>query len=232
MGDLHGRLCLDGGRLQQLRAAPGRGQDRSGGRIHPRLPTTTGRPAQRADDPAGEDQGPGDQTAPVIQGRPPQISDELVLERGVSAGDSWLTVPPERVREALAALKSDGYRLLVFLTCVDHLADSSRQWPGRFEIVYQLRNLETRELIRVRAFIDGEQPRIDSVHDLFPPANWDERETYDLFGVVFIDHPELTRILMPDDWVGHPLRRDYPVGGEPVDFSEEHEMWQTAPEDA
>ncbi len=165
-------------------------------------------------------------------GRPPQIADELVLERGVSAGDSWVTVPTERVREALAALKSDGYRLLVFLTCVDHLADSSRQWPGRFEIVYQLRNLETRELIRVRAFIDGEQPRIDSVHDLFPPANWDERETYDLFGVVFIDHPELTRILMPDDWVGHPLRRDYPVGGEPVDFSEEHEMWQTAPEDA
>ena len=58
--------------------------------------------------------------------------------------------------------------------------------------------------------------------DIYPPANWDERETYDLFGVVFNDHPDLTRILMPDDWVGHPLRRDYPVGGEVVEFSEEH----------
>ena len=160
------------------------------------------------------------------------ISDQLIIDRGVSAGDEWITVPAESVREALAALRSDGYRLLTFLTCVDHLADHSREWPFRFEIVYQLRNLETREQLRVRAFIEGDPPRIDSVHDLFPPANWDERETYDLFGVVFNDHPDLSRILMPDDWVGHPLRRDYPVGGETVEFSEEHERWQTAPDEA
>jgi NADH-quinone oxidoreductase subunit C len=160
------------------------------------------------------------------------IADELIAERGVSAGDEWITVPADRVRDALAALKADGYRLLVFLTCVDHLADHSREWPVRFELVYQLRNLETREQLRVRTFVDGDPPRIDSAWDIFPPANWDERETYDLFGIVFNEHPELTRILMPDDWVGHPLRRDYPVGGEPVDFSEEHEKWQTAPEDA
>jgi NADH-quinone oxidoreductase subunit C len=160
------------------------------------------------------------------------IADELVADRGVSAGDQWITVDAERVREALAALKTEGFRLLTFLTCVDHLADASRQWPARFEIVYQLRNLETREQLRVRAFVDGDPPRIDSVWDIFPPANWDERETYDLFGIVFNEHPDLTRILMPDDWVGHPLRRDYPVGGEPVEFSEEHEKWQTAPEEA
>ncbi|HEV2034459.1 MAG TPA: NADH-quinone oxidoreductase subunit C [Candidatus Dormibacteraeota bacterium] len=160
------------------------------------------------------------------------IADELIAERGVSAGDQWITVDPERVREALAALKGEGYRLLTFLTCVDHLADASRQWPARFELVYQLRNLETREQLRVRSFVDGDPPRIDSVWDIFPPANWDERETYDLFGIVFNEHPDLTRILMPDDWVGHPLRRDYPVGGEPVEFSEEHEKWQTAPEQA
>jgi NADH-quinone oxidoreductase subunit C len=160
------------------------------------------------------------------------IADELVADRGVSAGDQWITVPAERVRDALAALKADGYRLLVFLTCVDHLADASREWPARFELVYQLRNLETREQLRVRTFVDGDPPRIDSAWDIFPPANWDERETYDMFGIVFNEHPELTRILMPDDWVGHPLRRDYPVGGEPVDFSEEHEKWQTAPEEA
>ena len=160
------------------------------------------------------------------------IADDLVIERGVSAGDDWITVPAERIHDALLSLKDQGYRLLVFLSCVDHLADSSKQFRERFEIIYQLRDLDKPADIRVRAFVGGESPRIDSVHDLFPPANWDERETYDMFGVVFNGHPELTRILMPDDWVGHPLRRDYPVGGEPVEFSEEHEIWQTAPEDA
>jgi NADH-quinone oxidoreductase subunit C len=160
------------------------------------------------------------------------ISEQLIIDRGVSAGDDWITVQADSIRDALAALRSDGFRLLTFLTFVDHLADSSREWPARFEVVYQLRNLENLKQLRVRAFIDGDPPRIDSVHDIFPPANWDERETYDLFGIVFNDHPDLTRILMPDDWVGHPLRRDYPVGGETVEFSEEHEKWQTAPEDA
>lgn len=160
------------------------------------------------------------------------IAENLIVEKGVSAGDAWVTVAADDIRAAMAAWKEEGFRMLAFLTCVDHLADGSREWPARYEIVYQLRDLETREQIRVRAFVDGDPPHIDSVQDMFPPANWDERETYDLFGVVFNDHPELTRILMPDDWVGHPLRRDYPVGGEVVEFSEEHETWQTAPEDA
>ena len=160
------------------------------------------------------------------------IPENLTVERGVTAGDAWATVAPEDIHAALSALKDDGFRLLVFLTCVDHLADSSREFPARYEVVYQLRNMDTREQLRVRTFIDGDPPHIDSAHDLFPPANWDERETYDLFGVVFNGHPELTRILMPDDWVGHPLRRDYPVGGEPVEFSEEHETWLTPPPEA
>ena len=160
------------------------------------------------------------------------IAEDLVIEKGVIAGDQWVTVPAERIREVLSALKSDGYRLLVFLTCVDHLVDASREFPARYELVYQLRDLEKPADLRVRAFVDGDPPRIDSVHDIFPPADWDERETYDMFGIVFADHPGLTRILMPDDWVGHPLRRDYPVGGEVVEFSEEHETWQTAPEEA
>lgn len=160
------------------------------------------------------------------------IAEDLVIEKGVTGGDQWVTVPAERIREALLALKGDGFRLLVFLTCVDHLVDSSREFPARYEVVYQLRDLEKPTDLRVRAFIDGDPPRIDSVHDIFPPANWEERETYDMFGIVFTGHPGLTRILMPDDWVGHPLRRDYPVGGEVVEFSEEHKIWQTAPEEA
>jgi NADH-quinone oxidoreductase subunit C len=160
------------------------------------------------------------------------IRDNLIVERGVSAGDAWITVDPANIHDALSSLKDEGYRLLLFLTCVDHLVDASRKWPGRYEIVYQLRNMATLEQLRVRTFIDGDSPRIDSVSDVFPPANWDERETWDMFGVVFNNHPDLTRILMPDDWVGHPLRRDYPVGGEVVEFSEEHETWQTAPDKA
>ena len=160
------------------------------------------------------------------------IPENLIAERGVSAGDDWITVPSDKVHDALAELKHDGYRLLVFLTCVDHLVDTSRQWPSRYELVYQLRDMEKLRDLRVRAFIDGDPPQIDSVSDLFPPANWDERETYDMFGVIFSGHPDLTRILIPYDWVGHPLRRDYPVGGEVVEFSEEHETWQTAPDEA
>jgi len=160
------------------------------------------------------------------------IAETLIVDRGVSAGDAWVTVEPGSIRDALSGLKDEGYRLLVFLSCVDHLADASREWPARYEILYQLRNMETKEQLRVRTYVDGDPPHIDSVHDLFPPANWDERETYDMFGIVFNDHPDLTRILMPDDWVGHPLRRDYPVGGEVVEFSEEHERWQTPPEKA
>ncbi len=197
--------------------------------------TAARRLAERADDSAGADQGPGNHSAAVI-------AEDLVIEKGVTAGDQWVTVPAERIREALSALKADGYRLLVFLTCVDHLVDSSREFPARYEVVYQLRDLDAGRAqgplpnqsadLRIRTFIDGDPPRIDSVHDIFPPANWEERETYDMFGIVFTDHPGLTRILMPDDWVGHPLRRDYPVGGEVVEFSEEHEIWQTAPDEA
>jgi NADH-quinone oxidoreductase subunit C len=161
------------------------------------------------------------------------ISEKLIVDRGVSAQDTWITVDAASVHEALAALKDEGYGVLAFLTCVDHLVDASREsWPGRYEVVYQLRDMSKPQNLRVRTFVDGEQPHIESVSDLFPPANWDERETYDLFGIVFDNHPELTRILMPDDWVGYPLRRDYPVGGEVVEFSEEHELWQTAPEKA
>ena len=160
------------------------------------------------------------------------IADELITERGVSAGDDWITVEAANIYRALSSLKDDGYNLLVFLSCVDHLADHSREFPGRYELVYQLRDMDRLRDLRVRAFVDGEAPEIESVHDLFPPANWDERETYDMFGITFTGHPDLTRILMPDDWVGHPLRRDFPVGGETVEFSEEHEAWNTAPEKA
>ena len=156
-----------------------------------------------------------------------------VVDEGVSAGDPWVTVAREHVREALEGLKADGFKSYVFMTCVDHLATPVRPAPaGRYELVYQLRHMDDREEIRVRVFLPEDDPTVASASDIFAPANWDERETWDLFGVRFEGHPDLTRILLPDDWEGHPLRRDYPVGGEPVDFAEDHETWQTAPENA
>ena len=84
------------------------------------------------------------------------IAEGLAIERGISAGDAWVTVDPEKIKDVLQSLKDDGYRLLVFLTCVDHLADASRAWPGRYELVYQLRNYDTKDQVRVRAFVDGD----------------------------------------------------------------------------
>lgn len=153
-----------------------------------------------------------------------------VIDRGVSAGDEWISVGRDRIREVLQTLKEQGFKSYVMMTCVDHLATPVAQPPPeRFELVYQLRNLDTRQELRIRVFVPESDPVAPSAHDLFKPANWDERETWDLFGISFEGHPDLTRILMPEEWVGHPLRRDHPVGGEPVDFSEDHETWLTAP---
>ena len=154
------------------------------------------------------------------------------VAEGTVAGDHWIAVEREHIRDAIAALKEDGYRGYGFVSAVDHLATPVRPAPPhRFEVVYQLRHLEGDE-IRVRVYVPEDDPHVATISDLFMPANWDERETWDLFGIVFDGHPDLTRILLPDDWEGHPLRRDYPVGGEPVDFAADHEIWQTAPENA
>lgn len=165
--------------------------------------------------------------------------EKIAVARGVSAGDEWVTVPAERIREALEAARGEGYDFFSFITCVDHLArDDGRPPftgpqgegpPPRFEVVYELRDRDAVRLIRIRAFLGAENPTIASAHDLFGPANWDEREVWDLFGIRFEGHPDLVRILLPDDWEGHPLRRDHPVGGDPVDFSSEHAEWQTRP---
>lgn len=152
------------------------------------------------------------------------------VAQGESMGDEWIAVPREAIRETMADLKGQGYLSYVFMTCVDHLATPLMEPPPeRFELVYQLRNMKTLHEIRVRVYVPESDPRAPSVHDIFGPADWDERETFDMFGILFDGHPRLTRILMPEDWIGHPLRRDFPVGGEPVEFSEEHEAWQTAP---
>ncbi|HEX4306688.1 MAG TPA: NADH-quinone oxidoreductase subunit C [Solirubrobacterales bacterium] len=134
-----------------------------------------------------------------------------------------LIVDPARVLDVLAWLRDtpgQGYRFLSSL----HVADYLPAEP-RFGVHYELLNRERVERIRVKAMLPDESPEIDSATDLFPTANFQEREAYDFFGVVFHGHPELTRILLPEDYVGWPQRRDFPIGGEPVTFTYSEELY-------
>ena len=106
--------------------------------------------------------------------------------------------------------------MLSDVSCADY-----PELPGRFRLAYQLFSLESGARLRLRVWAGAEDPEVDSVTPVWATANWHEREVYDLMGVRFRGHPDLCRIFMPHDWEGHPLRRDYPVGGEDVQFSDE-----------
>jgi NADH-quinone oxidoreductase subunit C len=115
------------------------------------------------------------------------------------------------IREACAILRDDRdcpFNYLADLTCVDWYPSEPR-----FEVVYHLLSIPTKERVRLKARLDGSSASIESVTSVWPGANYYEREVFDLFGVRFTGHPDLKRIMMPDDWEGHPLRKDYPVEG-------------------
>jgi NADH-quinone oxidoreductase subunit C len=140
-----------------------------------------------------------------------------VLASSYAKDRAALIVDPARVLDVLTWLRDtpgQGYRFLSSL----HVADYLPAEP-RFGVHYELLNRDRVERLRVKAMLPAEGPEIDSVTGLFPTANFQEREAYDFFGVVFRGHPELTRILLPEDYVGWPQRRDFPVGGEPVTFT-------------
>jgi NADH-quinone oxidoreductase subunit C len=124
-----------------------------------------------------------------------------------------IRVDRERLRDVVEFLRDHGdlrYNLLTDLTAVDQLR--LRDDP-RFDVVVQLYSIPRRQRLRVKAGMnDGET--VPSLVPLFPAANWMERECYDMFGIIFEDHPDLRRMLLPDDWdEGHPLRKDYPIRG-------------------
>jgi NADH-quinone oxidoreductase subunit C len=140
-----------------------------------------------------------------------------VLDTSYAKERAVLIVDADRILEVLAWLKDtpgQGYRFLSSL----HVADYLPAEP-RFGVHYELLNRERVERLRVKAMLPSESPQIDSCVELFPTANFQEREAFDFFGVVFHGHPELTRILLPEDYVGYPQRRDFPIGGEPVTFT-------------
>jgi len=124
-----------------------------------------------------------------------------------------LTIQIERsfIREACAILRDDAdcpFNYLSDLTCVDWYPSEPR-----FEVVYHLFSIPKKERVRLKTRLEGSSAVIESITSVWPSANFYEREVFDLFGVRFTGHPNLKRIMMPDDWEGHPLRKDYPVEG-------------------
>ena len=115
------------------------------------------------------------------------------------------------LREACLTLKNDAqlqYNALADITCVDWYPQEPR-----FEVVYHLLSIPRKERVRLKVKLDGSSPALESVTSVWPGADYFEREVFDLFGVRFAGHPYLRRLLMPEDWEGHPLRKDYPVEG-------------------
>jgi len=142
-------------------------------------------------------------------------------------GVATLIVEPDPLLDVLTWLRDDPRQCYTFLASV-HGADYLPAEP-RFAVHYELLNRDRVERVHVKALVDDpgepELPEIDSCCELFPTADFQEREVYDMFGVVFRDHPDLRRILMPDDYEGFPQRRDFPIGGEPVLFTHnEHQV--------
>ena len=119
-----------------------------------------------------------------------------------------LTVAPERIVEACRTAQTTGYNFMEDVTAVDW-------YPAepRFQVSYSLLSHKLKQRIRLIARLPGDNPTIDSITPVWPSANFYEREVFDLFGITFAGHPRLTRIMMPDNWNGHPLRKDYPVEG-------------------
>ena len=127
-----------------------------------------------------------------------------------------LIVHPEQIVEVCRALRDEyGFNLLSELTAVDY-------WPQgspRFHVIYGLRSLPQNLILLLRVPLNGNSPELPSIVELFRNANWSERELWDMFGIRILGHPDLRRILMPYDWEGHPLRKDYPLGYEEVQFT-------------
>lgn len=132
-------------------------------------------------------------------------------------------VDSEKILAIVTSLKSDhGFEMLASETAVDYFG----QEGPRYHVVYQFNSYSQKIRLEVRATLFGDDPILDSITSIYPNANWFEREIFDMFGIDFADHPDMRRILMPDDWDGHPLRKDHPLGYEEVQFSFNYEEIQ------
>jgi NADH-quinone oxidoreductase subunit C len=148
-----------------------------------------------------------------------------VLVEDALACDAAFFPTIEEYVDLVRALKADGFEMCVDVCGVDYLEHFDRALPEgvtptRFEVVANFLSLSKRQRVRVRVQAGNESPRVDTLFHLYPGTEAPEREAFDLFGILFDGHPDLTRILMPEDWEGHPLRKDYGVGHVPIQFKE------------
>ena len=161
--------------------------------------------------------GPVAEPAPTLHGFP--LTD--------SHGQAVVHVPRGDYVATIKKLIADGYVMAIDLCGVDYLTHLGRRLPdgvtpGRFEVVVNLLDVEHRRRLRVRVQVPADDATCPTLFDLHPGTEAMEREAYDMFGIEFVNHPDLTRILMPEDWQGYPLRKDYSVGAIPVQFSADY----------
>ncbi|MEZ5349946.1 MAG: NADH-quinone oxidoreductase subunit C [Microthrixaceae bacterium] len=157
---------------------------------------------------------------------------ELLHGVPVTRSGSQVVLHPDRdgYPELVDQLRSAGFWVCADLCAVDYLTyDAPRGLPvgvdaERFEVVVGLIDPSSRQRLRIRVQVPGDEPTVSSISPIHPSAEAPEREAYDLFGVIFEGHPHLSRILLPDEWEGHPLRKDVPVGAIPVQFKATREI--------
>ena len=133
---------------------------------------------------------------------------EALADTKFDRNELTLTIGPSEIRGTVRTVQAAGYNFFEDMTAVDWFPSSPR-----FQLSYHILSYTYKERIRLRVLLEGDSPSVQSITAVWPAANFYEREVFDLFGIRFDGHPNLRRILMPDDWQGHPLRKDYPVEG-------------------
>lgn len=148
------------------------------------------------------------------------IKNRFKVKESEFRGHTSLILESENIIEVCTVLRDEhAFEMLADLTAVDY-------WPEqqpRFHLVYQFNSYSKFMRLEVRVPLNGNAPSIDTITNVYPNANWHERELFDMFGIKFNNHPDLRRLLMPHEWEGHPLRKDYPLGYEEVQFTFNYE---------
>jgi NADH-quinone oxidoreductase subunit C len=148
------------------------------------------------------------------------FADEIITSR-LFRDEKTIVVKRDKIVAICKALRDSpetNFNYLSDLAGLDRL-DIMTEDEDRFEVIYNLYSMGTFQRFRLKARVSEDDQTIDTVEGVWPNANWMEREVFDMLGLTFNNHSDLRRILMPDDWVGHPLRRDFPLGGEEIEFS-------------